>query len=47
MYEITMSKSFANQGKRHLNKIKILPEDPLRIRKWYTMSLFINYIVTA
>ena len=37
MYEITISKSLANYGKRYLNIIKILPEDPLRIRKWYTI----------
>ena len=38
MYEITISKSFANQGKIYLNIIEILPEDPLRISKWYTIS---------
>ena len=53
MYEITIFKSFAKLGKRYLNIIKKLPEDPLRIRKWYTIfkprepihKLYCHYLV--
>ena len=38
--EITISKSFANEGKIYLNIIELLPEDPLRIRKWYMYTIF-------
>ena len=36
MYEITISKSFANQGK-DFRKKKKLQMDPFCIRKWYAI----------